>query len=85
MPYFLTVDWCKSGARGIFCDDKGRCFRKDETPHSAEEMAEILGPFFLVLSPESLEYSRETFPTSVKWRPLAEYSNSYGIAVAQEA
>ena len=79
----MTVDRCNVGRRGLFCDHLGQCFSKDALPHTAEEMAEILGPFWLILSPESVEYTAETFPTDVLFLPLAEYSGGYGIAVSR--
>jgi len=84
MKYFLTVDRCNVGRRGLFCDHLGRCFSKDDLPHTAEEMIDILGPFWLILSPASSVYSAETFPTDVLYTPLGEYSNCYGIAVPKE-
>ena len=82
MKYFLTVDWCSVGRQGLFCDHLGQCFSKNDLPHTAEEMAEILGPFWLILSPESVEYSAETFPSDVVFVPLVEYSGGYGIAIS---
>ena len=78
--YFLTVDWCNKGDRGIFCTLEGETFRK-ESPHTEDEMAEILGPFRLVLAPETKQFSEESLAEFNKWRPLAEYSNQYGIAL----
>ena len=43
--YFLTVEWCSDGHRGIFCHQDGIPFRKDGEPHTEEEMDGILGPF----------------------------------------
>ena len=77
--YFLTVDWCNKGNRGIFCDSKGNAFGKD-TKHTAEEMDEILDWFSLVLSPQSLLFSEEEMKEYTQWRPFAEYSNQYGVA-----
>lgn len=82
MPFFLTVDWCARGRRGIFAHRDGSCFRKDNAPHTESEIAEILGPFTLVLSPESVEYTEQSFPYKATWMPLAEYSGVYGIAVS---
>ena len=43
-------------------------------------MWEILGPFDLILSPQSLELSEEELKAYHLFAPLAEYSNQYGIA-----
>lgn len=78
--YFITVDWCDKGKRGIFCNREGTGFSK-ETQHTEKEMIEILGPFFLVLNPKSellTEYELKKF---TKWIPLAEYKKQYGIAL----
>lgn len=78
--YFVTVDRCNQGKRGIFCDRKGGSFIK-ETPHTAKEMNDILGPFFLVLNPKSEMFTEDDFKKFTKWIPLAEYKNNYGIAI----
>ena len=78
--YFLTVDWCKQGNRGIFCTDRGDPFPKDAGPHTEKEMYDILGPFFMVLAPQS-ELLTVTEAAEYRWwTPLEEYSNVYGIA-----
>lgn len=78
--YFLTVDWCNKGKRGIFTDKKGNGFFKDESPHTEREMVEILGHFALILNPKS-ELFTETQCQKRQWIPLAEYKNEYGIAI----
>jgi len=78
--YFLTVDWCKRGQRGVFCRSDGAAFRKDEEPHSKAEIDEILGPFWLVLSPLSLLLTEAQLAEYTQFVPLAEYSHQYGIA-----
>lgn len=78
--YFLTVDWCNKGRRGIFCDAEGHCFRKDDEPHTELEMQEILGPFWLILSSESLAFNEQQVSEFSQWIPLSEYSNQFGIA-----
>jgi hypothetical protein len=80
--YFLTVDWCNKGRRGIFCSPTGNSFWKEEHhgPHTADEMFEILGMFELVLSPESILISEEELKEYNQYYPLAEYSDMYGYA-----
>jgi len=78
--YFLTVDWCNKGDRGVFCDREGRPFSKDN-PHTLEEMEKILGVFALILSPMSQMFDETELKKFSKWRPLAEYTNQYGIAL----
>lgn len=82
--YFLTVDWCNQGKRGIFCNSDGQCFRKEE-PHTEDEMFDILGAFDLVLSPKSELFTIEQVKKFTRWVPLAEYSNQFGIALELQA
>ncbi len=77
--WFLTVDWCNKGKRGIFCNLQGSSFGKD-TQHSEDEMFEILGAFDLILAPQSIELSEDDLKEYNIFHPLAEYSNQYGIA-----
>jgi len=79
--YFLTVDWCNKEQRGIFCDPNGGCFRKDDAPHTALEVQTILGPFWVILAPESHLLSMQEVSEFTLWTPLAEYSNQFGVAV----
>ena len=78
--YFLTVDWCCQGKRGIFCDSQGQAFPQ-ETPHTQEEIDRILGPFEMVLGPKSERLSEEQVARCTSWTPLAEYSGVWGIAL----
>jgi hypothetical protein len=78
--WLLTVDWCKKGKRGIFTDRQGKGYWKDDGPHTHEEMYEILGPFFLILNPQSLPFTEEDMAQDREWHPLAEYSGQYGYA-----
>lgn len=80
--YFLTVSWCKR-ERGIFCDKAGGGFSKDE-PHTQAEMLHILGPFWIILSPQSECFTAEQMTEYVAFRPLEEYSGQYGIALMVE-
>lgn len=77
--WFLTVDWCSKGNRGVFCNLEGQSFGKD-TQHTEDEMWEILGPFEMILSPQSIELSEDELKKYHLFRPLAEYSNQYGYA-----
>ncbi len=77
--HFLTVDRCNSGRRGIFCSNSGSSFSQDH-PFTEDEAWEVLGPFDLVLSPESIELTEEELKAYNKWCPLAEYSNRFGVA-----
>lgn len=81
--YFLTVDWCAQGHRGVFCNSQGGPYRKDEGPHTEEEMYEILGPFFLVLAPESQLFTVSELSEFSRWTPLAEYLGRFGVAQKQ--
>ena len=78
--YFLTVDWCKKGNRGIFCDGQGKPFSLYRQ-HTQEEMDSILGPFWMVLDPQSVRFTEEEAAAHNRWYPLAEYSNAFGYAV----
>jgi len=83
--YFLTVDWCNQGKRGIFCNlSNGSAFAKDDAPHTEEEIWDILDAFSLVLSPQSIEYSEDEVKQFNKAYPLAEFSNQYGYAIKGE-
>lgn len=82
--YFLTVEWCSKGGRGIFCSIRGNAFRKDREPHTWEEMRDILGPFLMILSPESQVFTEEQVAEFSWFRPLAEYKGAYGIALTEE-
>lgn len=79
--YFLTVDWCEKGNRGIFCDAEGHCFAKDVEPHTALEIQEILGPFWLILAPLSQLFTSQQTSRLSQWIPLPEYSSVFGIAL----
>lgn len=79
--YFLTVDWCNNGNRGIFCDKNGNAFPKDE-PHNEDDLWRILDCFQFVLSPQSVEMSEEELKKYTRWYPLGEFSNQYGVALA---
>jgi len=82
--YFLSVDWCGRGKRGIFCDGNGNAFSQDEDkPFSEDKIREILGAFEMILNPQSILLSEEELKAYKKWYPLAEYSHQYGYALKQ--
>jgi hypothetical protein len=76
--WFLTVDWCNNGKRGIFANKNGNPFSK-ETQHSEEEMWDILDAFAMILNPQSIELNENELKEYHKFYPLAEYSGQYGI------
>jgi len=76
--WFLTVDWCNDGKRGIFSSINGSAFSKD-TQHTEDEMWDILDAFAIILNPESIELSEDELKEYHRFYPLAEYSNQYGI------
>ncbi len=80
--WFLTVDWCNKGTRGIFADNNGNPFSK-ERQHTEDEMWDILGAFSFILAPESIELSEDKLKEYHIFYPLAEYSNQYGIVLKQ--
>jgi len=82
--YFLTVDYLGKGQRGVFCNMDGGCFRKDGRPHTEEEMCDILGPFAVILAPQSIAYTVEELHEHTRWFALAEYSNEFGVVVKVE-
>ena len=77
--WFLTVDRCSQGERGVFCDTNGNSFGK-ESQHTEDEMWGILDAFYMVLSPQSIELDENELKEYHLFRPLAEYSNQYGYA-----
>jgi hypothetical protein len=79
--YFLTVDWCNQGKRGIFASLDGGSFWKEEAngEHTEDEMYQILGIFDLILSPKSTLISEEELKEYRYLTPLDEYSGQYGI------
>ena len=81
--YFLTVDWCAQGKRGVFCSRAGDPFSEDH-PHTRDEMTEILGEFALILNPLSEPFTEAQLKAYSRFVPLAEYSNHFGIALLRE-
>ena len=78
--YFITVERCNDGKRGIFCDRQGIGFPQD-TQHTTEEMNKLLGLFFLILNPKSEPFTENEIKKFSRWIPLAEYKNNYGVAI----
>jgi hypothetical protein len=76
--WFLTVDWCNNGKRGIFANKNGNSFSK-ESQHTEEEMWSILDAFAIILNPQSIELNENELKEYHKFYPLAEYTNEYGI------
>lgn len=68
--WFLTVDWCSKGNRGIFCSADGHSFSQ-ETPHTDDEIWEILDAFYMVLSPQSIELSEDELKEYHLFTPFA--------------
>jgi len=83
IKYFLTVQWCKSGPRGVLCDRDGIGYWRRRRPHTEEEMNKKLGHFWVILDPKSEPYTFDMFKKLNKWKPLAEYRNEIGIAYAE--
>ncbi len=81
--WFVTVDWCNKDQRGIFCNSAGKAPSK-ETEHSCLEMQDMLGPFWLILAPISVQLTAEELAAYKFWYPLAEYSGEFGIARTDE-
>lgn len=79
--YFLTVDWCGQGRRGVFASARGVGFRKDGGPHTDEEIREILGLFEMVLNPESRLLTFNELAKYNRWHPFEEYSGRYGVVL----
>jgi hypothetical protein len=84
--YFLTVDWCNKGRRGVFCDQSGNSFWKEEVdgPHTEQEMWDVLGMFDIILDPQSILLSEEELYQYKWFVPLAEYTDHFGIAMTDE-
>jgi hypothetical protein len=81
--WFITVDWCSQGKRGIFCDAQGNCMVKDRQ-HTMDEIGNALGVFEMILDPKSEEMSIDEVAQYTRWIPLAEYSHQWGIATVPE-
>ena len=82
--YFLTVDWCDKGERGVFCNLNGIGYPKEGEPHTEMEMMKILDVFWIILKPKSTLLTKEELTEYTYWYPLAEYSNQFGVALKSE-
>lgn len=80
--YFITVDWCNKGKRGIFCNRDGIGFLK-KTQHTKDEINKILGMFSIILNPKSIVFTEKEIKQYKKWIPLSEYQHQYGIAIKE--
>lgn len=76
--WFLTVDWCNQGKRGIFARRDGSSFSQGKK-HTEDEMWNILDAFSMILDPKSVELSEDELKEYHRFTPLAEYSHQYGI------
>ena len=79
--YFITVDWCNQGKRGVFCSIDGIGYWK-KIPHTEREMRKVLGHFWMILNPKSEAFTEKELENR-RWVPLPEYRNEYGIAIVQ--
>lgn len=79
MRYFLTFSWCDNDWRGPFVNREGAGFSNEMT-HTEDEMREILGPFWLILNPQSEPFTEEELAKYIVFHPLAEYKYAFGIA-----
>ena len=77
--WFLTVDWCSKGNRGVFCNANGNSFSQ-EAQHTEDEMWGILNAFSMILNPQSIELDETELKEYHLYYPLAEFSHQYGIA-----
>ena len=80
--YFITVDWCNKGQRGIFCSQKGETISKEQ-PHSQDELNKYLDLFYIILNPKSESFTEEEVKMYNNFRPLAEYKGMFGIALKE--
>ena len=79
--YFLTVEWCNVGHRGIFCATSGQAFPSVGEAHTSLDMQQILGPLWVILSPTSVAMTPEEVAEYTRFIPLAEYTNQFGVAI----
>lgn len=76
--WFIFVEYCKNGHRGIFCSRHGEVCVQDEE-HTPDEMAEMVGMFWLILDPTSVALTEKELAEYTLFVPLAEYTNVWGI------
>lgn len=82
--YFLTVARCNKGPRGIFCNNIGASFHKEDQPHTEQESQDILGPFAIILAPKSELFTKQEVAQFTYFHPLAEYTYQFGIALKED-
>ena len=76
--WFLTVDWCKQGKRGLFISSRGKGIW-EEHEQKQEEIFDAMDMFYLILAPESLPFvESEIVGLTGEWFPLEEYRNHWG-------
>ena len=81
--WFLTVDRCGEGRRGVFCNTRGTGY-SSEIQHTRDEMGEILGVFELILNPQSVLLTEDELAEYNRWLPLDEYSQAFGVAYRKQ-
>jgi len=81
--WFITVDYCKEGHRGIFCSRDGSTPVQDHE-HTYEELWEALDCFYLILDPKSEAFTEKEAHEYHLWTPLPEYMNVWGILRKEE-
>ena len=81
--YFLTVQRCSRGPRGILCDNHAAGYWK-ESQHTFEEMVELLGAFTIIFDPKSELFTEKDLKKTRTWHPLAEFKHQLGIAYVPE-
>ena len=77
--YLVTVSWCNNDWRGPFVNREGTGY-SSEKPHTQAEMQEILGPFWMILNPQSEPFTPEELAKYTVFHSLAEYQHAFGIA-----
>jgi len=82
--FFITVEWCNDGRRGVFCNANGSTWNKVDGPHTDAEILRHLGPFWPILDGRSELLTIEQVKERNHFRPLAEYSGQCGIAMTKE-
>jgi len=80
--YYITVERCNDGERGILCDSEGKGYCKS-TQHTDEEMNKMLGHFWMVLDPKSECFTKEDFMKIKRWKSLGEYNHQLGIGLSE--
>jgi len=82
--FFITVEWCRNGRRGIFTRNDGNTWNKVDEPHTEVEMFDHMGVFAFILDPQSELFTIEQVKERNCFVALAEYSEQYGIAMTED-